>query len=513
MTSSMYCFISGGKVRFEPVDSFNSPSRSDDNHLKLQINRQKRKRTPFGNIKATNLVYELNNPSLSDLESDAHASNGNESEEEQAEETGLEENPTATVDAADKERVRSILQEYSTHASYLPEYFVDLESNLNDDYGQIRELLIRVFKEWTDMGSIEVKPLTGGITNMLLSCTNRTNGDQVLMRVYGNGTNLIIDRHREFISHLVLHSLNLAPPIFARFKNGLVYGFLPGRSLAPAELRHEKVYPLIAQQLGNWHSQVDRSMIQDGVEKLRKFTSSLKKKNRSNSEARTPQLATSPKNPHKHDIFDIWDLIEDWIKIVPFTNELMDSFQENLDFYIDESNLRQSVLDEFRWLKTATSSSKSPVVISHCDLLSGNIIIGEDFDFTEGSKDENNLESNPVRFIDYEYMLPAPRAFDIANHLAEWQGFDCDRSAIPDPSPANETMFNWVKAYLNNVNATEDEIINTISEISFYYGMPGFYWGIWAMIQSRISNIDFDYSEYGKSRLQEYWDWKKKFIK
>ena len=29
-------------------------------------------------------------------------------------------------------------------------------------------------------------------------------------------------------------------------------------------------------------------------------------------------------------------------------------------------------------------------------------------------------------------MLPAPRAFDIANHLAEWQGFNCDRSAIPN---------------------------------------------------------------------------------
>ena len=54
--------------------------------------------------------------------------------------------------------------------------------------------------------------------------------EPVLIRVYGHGTNLIIDRHREFISHLILNSIGLAPPVFARFKNGLVYGYLDGRS-------------------------------------------------------------------------------------------------------------------------------------------------------------------------------------------------------------------------------------------------------------------------------------------
>jgi len=39
-------------------------------------------------------------------------------------------------------------------------------------------------------------------------------------------------------------------------------------------------------------------------------------------------------------------------------------------------------------------------------------------------------------------------------------------------------------------------------------GVPGFYWGIWALIQATISQIDFDYASYADLRLGEYWGWK-----
>jgi ethanolamine kinase len=31
-----------------------------------------------------------------------------------------------------------------------------------------------------------------------------------------------------------------------------------------------------------------------------------------------------------------------------------------------------------------------------------------------------------VAFIDYEYAVTCPAAFDIANHFAEWGGYECD---------------------------------------------------------------------------------------
>ena len=68
----------------------------------------------------------------------------------------------------------------------------------------------------------------------------------------------------------------------------------------------------------------------------------------------------------------------------------------------------------------------------------------------------------------------------------------------------------WCESYLNSTKSDPKEIEILINEVSMFYGLPGFYWGIWAMIQSELSNIEFDYAKYGKLRLGEYWDWKAK---
>jgi ethanolamine kinase len=44
-------------------------------------------------------------------------------------------------------------------------------------------------------------------------------------------------------------------------------------------------------------------------------------------------------------------------------------------------------------------------------------------------------------------------------------------------------------------------------EVDLFRGIPGFYWGIWALIQATISQIDFDYAAYAEIRLGEYQDW------
>ena len=42
-----------------------------------------------------------------------------------------------------------------------------------------------------------------------------------------------------------------------------------------------------------------------------------------------------------------------------------------------------------------------------------------------------------------------------------------------------------------------------------YRGIPGLYWGIQALVQSVISDIDFDWQSYAVVRLAEYWAWRK----
>lgn len=139
----------------------------------------------------------------------------------------------------------------------------------------------------------------------------------------------------------------------------------------------------------------------------------------------------------------------------------------------------------------------------------------------------------PVNFIDYEYAVPAPAAFDIANHLAEWVGYDCDYSMIPTRSVRRQFLTEYTKSYCQHRGmdaSAESEIVDRLyADVDRFRGIPGLYWwvpltncdqrlfcshhkqyrGVWACIQAQISQIDFDYDSYAELRLSEYYAWKR----
>ena len=407
------------------------------------------------------------------------------------------------------------------HSIYLPDRYIEPTESSNQKL-QVRQMLLEIFPEWgNNEDFIELHELTGGITNMLLKCTykgpeNVQNGYKtVLIRTYGRGTGLLIDRDREFVSHLVLNSYNLAPKVFARFGNGLVYGFIEGRALHFDELSNPSVYPFIASRLGQWHRTVRVKVIEEGLRRMRlEFRQSEK-------------VEVSKKRPG-----NIWELIKGWIDILPQIEGLVavcdknqDLQQVRMDAKDPESiqlTLKQILSRELEWLASEIGDF-SPQVAAHSDLLCGNIIIPSELsrELEEAGRNSKisarhlHFDTNPIAFIDYEYMMPGPRAFDISNHFQEWQGFACDKSLIPKPVRTNQLLRKWCTSYLQKEGSevTEVMIDDLIDEISLYYGMPGFYWGIWAGIQSTISLIDFDYGGYSGKRLVEYWNWKRWYLK
>ena len=191
-------------------------------------------------------------------------------------------------------------------------------------------------------------------------------------------------------------------------------------------------------------------------------------------------------------------------------------------------------------------------MFAHCDLLCGNVIVEPKKEQTDEAASassstqpgqEREEEQVCVNFIDYEYATPSPAAFDIANHFAEWGGFDCDFGALPTRAQRTEFIREYIRTYfrllpsksrrnggtsVNNdenkrsdgeQNDTEqeqqseevDEEVETrklMHEVDVFRGVPGFYWGIWALIQATISQIDFDYASYAEIRLGEYWAWR-----
>ena len=196
--------------------------------------------------------------------------------------------------------------------------------------------------------------------------------------------------------------------------------------------------------------------------------------------------------------------MQKWIRALP--NDTLENLKRNAE-------LLQELLRTVRDLAHLPGPGDSGFVFSHNDLLSGNVIINA----RSGTK-AKIIED--VSFIDYEYSAPAPAACDLANHFAEWGGFECKYQQLPTRSQRR----GFIEEYLQSYYAHKDSeaVTNGTSHASAYKespdalfdtvdrfrGVPGLYWGIWALIQATISDIDFDYKSYAERRLGEYWAWR-----
>lgn len=146
----------------------------------------------------------------------------------------------------------------------------------------------------------------------------------------------------------------------------------------------------------------------------------------------------------------------------------------------------------------------------HCDLLSANIIILPEPATAdpERSPDAGRLS---VMFIDYEYGMPSPAAFDLANHFAEWAGLDCDFSLLPTRAERAAFITEYLVEHhriLGSRPVRSEDVDGLMAEVDLWRGVPGFFWGVWAHLRATTADINFNYTEYAGMRLDEYRDWK-----
>lgn len=143
--------------------------------------------------------------------------------------------------------------------------FIPLTYNGAESQTSALRLILTLRPDWEGGNNkIEFVRFTDGITNTLLKVVNRKpdlsleeiDGEAVLLRAYGKGTDLIIDRERETENHELLMQYNLAPELLARFHNGMLYRFIPGSVTSPADLRRENIWRAVAARLAEWHAVV-----------------------------------------------------------------------------------------------------------------------------------------------------------------------------------------------------------------------------------------------------------------
>ncbi|KAK1505207.1 choline/ethanolamine kinase [Colletotrichum costaricense] len=377
-----------------------------------------------------------------------------------------------------------------SHVRTLP-LFYDSE----DSQQSATSLILTVRPDWaSDDSNIEFVRFTDGITNTLLKAINKRKGwskedidrEAILLRAYGNGTAVLIDREREAQNHELLMKHGLAPELLARFQNGMLYRFIKGSVTAPEDLRKPHIYRAVASRLAQWHATVPCITHQTSTN--------------GNAKGHDQDLNAIIENaaPGKP-VPNLWSVMQKWILALPsdtqVQRERQDKLQKEFEYIVEEFSQRPGL-------------GVDGLVFAHCDLLSGNVIVLPSTQPAKGPKKEAT-----VTFIDYEYATPSPAAFDIANHLAEWGGFDCDYNFMPTQSQRREFIEEYIRSFYkyseNNTNVdVEAEVRKLTHEVDLFRGVPGFYWGIWALIQAVISEIDFDYASYAETRLAEYWAWK-----
>ncbi|TRX98130.1 hypothetical protein FHL15_000775 [Xylaria flabelliformis] len=392
------------------------------------------------------------------------------------------------------------------HGAQIP--YIPLSYDSTNDDSSARQLILALRPGWSSPDSnIEFVRFTDGITNTLLKAVNRKPGlskeqidnEAILLRAYGHGTDVIIDRHRETQNHELLMKHGLAPTLLARFDNGMMYRFIQGKACQPADLRDPSIYLAVARRIAQWHATMpcihETSSGNNGV---------------TSNGTHGPSLdLVAPGKPAPN----VWTVMQKWIRALPTKTEAQRARQAELQ-------------KELVWLIEKLSQrpglGKNGLVFAHCDLLSGNVIIEPKGPGTNGvghglGESQPICQQQPsVNFIDYEYATPSPAAFDLANHFAEWGGFECDYSVLPTQAQRLEFIREYTHTYFSLVDRSENgenvdeelEAQKLHAEVDMFRGVPGFYWCIWALIQATISHIDFDYAQYAEVRLGEYWAWR-----
>uniref|UniRef100_A0A667X4U9 ethanolamine kinase n=1 Tax=Myripristis murdjan TaxID=586833 RepID=A0A667X4U9_9TELE len=162
------------------------------------------------------------------------------------------------------------------------------------------------------------------------------------------------------------------------------------------------------------------------------------------------------------------------------------------------------------------AATPSPVVFCHNDVQEGNILMLEDREDTSPER---------LMLIDFEYSSYNYRGFDFGNHFCEWM-YDYTYNqwpfykATPGDYPTREQQLHFIRSYLmeqrkDSENSTQEDQTQVeeemIIEANRYALASHFLWGLWSIIQAKISKIEFGYMDYAQCRFDAYFKQKKLF--
>ncbi|XP_008309641.1 choline kinase alpha isoform X1 [Cynoglossus semilaevis] len=344
-----------------------------------------------------------------------------------------------------------------------------------------------------------ISVIRGGLSNKLFLCSLSDSVDSdgeeprsVLLRLYGailqmscnkgdstqsnkenqtQGTEAMI---LESVMFAILAERELGPKLYGIFPQGRLEQYIPSRKLDTSELSHPPISAEVAEKMAKFHAM------------------------------------RMPFNKEPKWLFGTMDKYMDQVMNLDFTRESHRCRYNRLLSY----NLPQ----EMDVLKSLLDSTPSPVVFCHNDCQEGNILL---------LNAQNTEDRQKLMLIDFEYSSYNYRGFDIGNHFCEWMyDYDCDEfpyfSVNTQAYPSKAQQLHFIEHYLRESHCGFDDLSeeeqrrlkeDMYQEVNRFSLASHFFWGLWSIIQARLSTIQFGYLDYALARFDAYFQQKKIWAK
>ncbi|XP_052568183.1 choline kinase alpha isoform X1 [Peromyscus californicus insignis] len=352
-----------------------------------------------------------------------------------------------------------------------------------------------------------ISVIRGGLSNMLFQCSLPDSiasvGDEprkVLLRLYGAILKMVFliklwngkrscnkegseqaQNENEFqgaeamvlesVMFAILAERSLGPKLYGIFPQGRLEQFIPSRRLDTEELCLPDISAEIAEKMATFHGM------------------------------------KMPFNKEPKWLFGTMEKYLNQVLRLKFSGEArMQQLHKFLDYNLPL---------ELENLRSLLQYTKSPVVFCHNDCQEGNILL------LDG---QENSEKQKLMLIDFEYSSYNYRGFDIGNHFCEWM-YDYTYEKYPffraniQKYPTRKQQLHFISSYLTafqndfeslsseEQSATKEDMLVEVNRFAL---ASHFLWGLWSIVQAKISSIEFGYMEYAQARFDAYFDQKKK---
>jgi len=338
---------------------------------------------------------------------------------------------------------------------------------------------------WKLVGAkqLEIRQISGGLSNLVfyvgLPQGQGRGGREphcILLRLFGELSQTPVHQYRmitETVVFTMLAERNLGPRLFGVFPGGRLEEFIPGHPLTTVEMRSQEFSEQIARNVALVHS------LEVPVSKEPTWLA---------------------------------DTMRSYLHRLSICPERVPEEEREHAVALANWDVRQEV----DWLLGFLKTVDSPVVFSHNDINTGNILVRED-----------PSSWDPVVFIDYEFAAYNYRAFDIANHFNEWM-YDYGRKDFPyyyrrtDQYPSQKEQERWVRMYVQTYREQQQlqqennqspgppapppdiEESRIMREVAVFSLASHMVWCLWGLKQGQTSSIPFAYYHFARDKLEDY---------